>query len=62
MQKKKLNRCCPPLNDQTCLQLHSFQLAEESSDKQEALQTICHQQTPAGSCARLPEGQAQGKC
>lgn len=38
-----------------------LQLVEESSDKQEALQVICNQQTPPGSGARLPEGKAEGE-
>lgn len=53
--------CWMMLNDEWCLQSPSFQSVEESSDKQEALQVICHQQTAAGSRARLPEGQAQGE-
>lgn len=39
----------------------TLQLVEESSDKQEALQAVCHQQTATAACAGFPEGKAEGK-
>lgn len=38
-----------------------FQLVKEPSDKQEALQALCHQQNPTDPRAGLPEGQTEGK-
>lgn len=40
----------------------NLQFVKESSDQQEALQALCHQQNPTDPCARLPEGKAKGKC
>lgn len=36
------------------------QLAEESGDKQEALQALCHQQTATAARPWFPEGKAEG--
>lgn len=41
-----------PLNsDPAHLQSLNLQLVKESSDEQEALQALCHQQTPTDPCA-----------
>lgn len=50
----------PPNSDPARLQSLNMQLVKESSDKQEALQTLCHQQTPTDPRARLPEAETQG--
>lgn len=50
----------PPNSDPARLQSLNLQLVKESSDEQEALQALCHQQTPTDPCAWLPEGETQG--